>query len=287
MNIIKYTDSEIAKNFALLEQHLKQAQSGVDEIFCEDCINKHLILLEGLAEEGMNVGDSKKYKKVYDFAKNTRGKNYQKKGVELSKEAREIRKSLTTCSICTLSKDLNNIDDLDNHIHNSDGYINNQPQLNGENKKMAKVSFKDLGMYNVGQFAAEGAKYLIDTKFAAQEPYVSLGGGVGLQVLPMFIKMPSFMQKIFLIAGSNLFAYGVVNLVKGTTTPIVAKAGVAKAGVAKAGNTVGKFTGQPNGRVFGGPVTATNIPSQYARSGILAGAQAFETPEHADLIRVD
>lgn len=44
---------------------------------------------------------------------------------------------------------------------------------------------------------------------------------------------------------------------------------------------------QSNGRQFGGVVTALNVPTQYARAGIGARAQAFESPEHADLIRVD
>ncbi|GAG99752.1 unnamed protein product [marine sediment metagenome] len=41
------------------------------------------------------------------------------------------------------------------------------------------------------------------------------------------------------------------------------------------------------GPVFGGRVTATGIPTQYTRASVLAGAQAYESPEHADLIRVD
>ncbi len=141
-------------------------------------------------------------------------------------------------------------------------------------------------MYNAGQFAAEGAKYLVETQFPEIEPWGSIGGGVGLQVLPMFLKMPSWLNKLMMVAGSNLLAYGVVKALKGTTAPVVAaRAGVAP--VSAVSGNPGKFTGRPNGRVFAGPVTATNIPTQYARSGILAGAQAFEAPMHADLIRVD
>ena len=92
-----------------------------------------------------------------------------------------------------------------------------------------------------------------------------------------------------MVAGSNLLAYGVVKALKGTPAVVAARAGVVRANgaVASASGNPGKFTGRPNGRTFAGPVTATNIPTQYARSGILAGAQAFESPEHADLIRVD
>ena len=81
-----------------------------------------------------------------------------------------------------------------------------------------------------------------------------------------------------------MLANGVVKLIKGAVAPTVA---MRVAAPVAQGNMVGKFTGQPNGRVFGGRITASNIPTQYARAGILSGAQAFEAPEHADLIRVD
>lgn len=286
MDIIKYTDDEIEKNLALLENHLKQSPAG-DEIFCEECINKHLILLEGLAEEGMTAGgDSEKYQRVNDFVTKIKGQDYQKKGIELANKSRQLRKSLSICPTCTLAKDLNNPLNYNDYTHNS-RHISGDTQLNGNTKEMAKVSFKDLGMYNVGQFAGEGVKYLIETKLAAQEPYASLGGGVVLQVLPMVVKLPPFLQKLFLVAGSNVLASGVIKLVKGVTAPVpTVRAGALRANVTS-GNPVGKYTGRPNGRVFGGQVTASNIPTQYARAGILSGAQAFESPEHADLIRVD
>ncbi len=287
MDIIKYTDSELAKNFALLENHLKQAPSG-DEDFCEDCINKHLLLIEGLAEEGMNIENPEKYQKVYDFAKSARGQNYQKKGVELSKKAREIRKSLSVCSTCNLTKDLNNPGDLDNDTHNS-GRISDQPQLNGEPKENM-TKYTELMYMGAGQFAAEGIRYAVDSYKPAWSKYVGLGGGAGLILLPMFVKkLPAAVKTISMVAGTNLLAGGIIAMIKGVTTPTVVRAGNAGARVARAGNNkaVSKFTGQPNGRVFGGPVTATNIPTEYARAGILAGAQAFEAPEHADLIRVD
>jgi len=62
--------------------------------------------------------------------------------------------------------------------------------------------------------------------------------------------------------------------------------------VVNAGPTqyAGKFSSAgSNGRTFGGVVTAQSIPSQYARSGILArpSSQSFSEPSHADLIRID
>jgi len=293
MDIIKYTDEEIAKNFALLEQHLKQAQSGVDEIFCEDCINKHLVLLEGLAEEGMNAGgDSKKYQKVYDFATEIKDKDYKSKGINFSSKARGIRKTYFSkeCPTCVVNnpKDLNNPSTYNDYTHS--GRISDYNQLNGEHKEM-KAEVKQLGMYGAGQFAAEGVRYLAETQFAAQEKYVTIGGGAGLMVLPLFVKkLPPFVKTLMMVAGSNLLANGVVKLIKGGTTTVGAKAGVVKASNNGLGGYAGKsFSQTPSfgGPTFAGKVTAQNIPSQYARAGILSGAQAFESPEHADLIRVD
>jgi len=292
MDIIKYTDDEIAKNFALLENHLKQAQSGVDEIFCEDCINKHLVLLEGLSEEGMNAGgsDIEKYKKVYGFVKGIKNKNFKRKGINLSDKARQIRKNYFSkeCPTCKINspKDLNNPPTYDNYIHNSKSHINDYDQLNGENNKMPKINLMELGMYNVGQFAAEGVRYLSETQFPAQAKWVNLGGGVVLQILPMFVKkIPKGVKTMLMVAGSNLLAAEIIKMIKGTSGG--SARAVVRANSVNNSNPVGKFTGRPNGRVFGGRVTATNIPTQYARAGILGGAQAFEAPEHADLIRVD
>ena len=38
---------------------------------------------------------------------------------------------------------------------------------------------------------------------------------------------------------------------------------------------------------YGGGITATNIPTEYARAGVLTDAQQFADPAHAGLIRVD
>ena len=291
MDIIKYTDDEIEKNLALLETHLKQAPSG-DESFCEDCINKHLLLLEGLSEEGMNVGgDPEKYQKVHGFIKKIKDKDYQMHGIKFSSEARKIRKSLSTCSTCSLEKDLNNPYSFNDDTHS--GRISDYQQLNGEQENM-KAELVQLGMMGAGQFAAEGVKYLAETQFPAQEKYVTIGGGAALMLLPMLVKkLPSWVKTLSMVAGTNLVASGVVKLIRGTTPAPVGVA-AAKAGVAKANAGLGGFAGKSfsqtpsfGGPTFAGKVTASNIPTQYARAGILGGAQAFEAPEHADLIRVD
>ena len=100
MDIIEYTDNEIRKNLALLEIHLKQAPLG-DKSFCEECINKHILILEGLAEEGLTVCincDPKKYKDLLIFLKKLMDEVYEEEGIELSKLVRRLRKKFIPCN---------------------------------------------------------------------------------------------------------------------------------------------------------------------------------------------
>lgn len=288
MNIAEYTDNEINKNLALLENHFKQSPSG-DDIFCKDCINKHLILLEGLAEEGMTSGgDSKKYQKVYDFATGTKGKDYKSRGIEFANDARQLRKSLSHCSECEKKlnpKKIEAIKQVTKDLNNPSTFNN---QLNKTNKKMVE-KFTELGVMNAGQFAAEGVRYLVETKFPANEKYITIGGGIALQALAVFAKLPEMVEKLLVVTGSNLLAGGVVKLIKGGTTPVVSARVVASQSAGVGGYAGKSFSYAPSfgGPTFAGRVTAENIPTRYARAGILSGAQAFESPEHADLIRVD
>ena len=76
------------------------------------------------------------------------------------------------------------------------------------------------------------------------------------------------------------------------TARIPARASFARPQIASKNSLIqqyGKFSQQRNGRTFGGIVTAENIPSQYARSGILArpSSQIPSDPAHFDLVRVD
>jgi len=289
---LSYTYDGLERELNLLEIHLKEAPKG-DEAFCKDCIDKHISTSRGFALEGpgftKDESEQKKFLEAEKQLQEIKGKNYKKEGVKLAQKVRNLRKSLTDyCPECIINpKDLNNPSTFNSHTHNSEDHISDPTKLNGEQNKM--TDFKELGMYNVGQFTAEGVKYLADT-YPTTEPgkyskVVKLGGGLGLQILPLFMKkMPKGIKSLFLVAGSNLFATGVVDLIKPATVPAPI---VAARAVAPAGGNPAKFTGRPNGRVFAGPVTATNIPTQYARAGILASAQAFSVPEHADLIRVD
>ncbi len=99
MDIILYTDNEVRKNLALLENHLKQAPFG-DEVFCEECINKHILLLEGLAEEGLTACTTcnlEKYKSLLEFLNQIKNQDYPKHGIEIATTSRELRKIFVPC----------------------------------------------------------------------------------------------------------------------------------------------------------------------------------------------
>ncbi len=99
MDIAEYTDNEIRKNLALLEIHLKQAPFS-DKLFCEECINKHILLLEGFVEEGITACmdcDVKKYEGLLKFLEQIKDKDFQKNGVELAKQIRRLRKNFVPC----------------------------------------------------------------------------------------------------------------------------------------------------------------------------------------------
>ncbi len=98
MEIVEYSDKEIRKNLALLEIHLKQAKFS-DEDFCKECINKHILILEGLAEEGISACDTcmERYDLLLTFLKKIKNKNYQELGVEISQKVRQVRKNFVPC----------------------------------------------------------------------------------------------------------------------------------------------------------------------------------------------
>jgi len=293
---LNYTYDGLERELNLLEIHLKEAPEG-DEAFCQDCIDKHISTIRGYALEGPGFTKDKeeqnRFLNVEKQLREIKGKNYKEKGIELSQKVRELRKSLIDeCPNCktlsrdeieNLSKDLNTTNTFnilaDDNTHNT-----SDAELNESNKKM---KYAELGYMNAGQFAAEGIRYLAETQasMVQYEKYLTIGGGVALQALGLFWKKaPTAVKTIAIVAGSNLLAGGVVKLIKGgVPTPSPAKASVSAGYAGKTAAYAPSF----GGPTFAGKVTASNIPTQYARAGILSGSQAFEAPEHADLIRVD
>ena len=308
---LSYTYDGIERELNLLEIHLKEAPEG-DEVFCKDCIDKHISTIRGYAIEGPGFTDDKeeqgRFLNVEKQLRKMKGRDYKKHGVEYAQKVRELRKSLREeCSNCktlseseieNLSKGLNSSDSFDiladgNHTHNS-----SDAELNTNKDNMGKIDFTQLGYMSAGQFAAEGGRYLAET-YPSTEPgkyekYATIGGGAILAILPAFIKLPKVVKTISMVAGTNLLAGGVVKWIKEGTAPVVglrARGAVALNGANGVGGYAGKmgagYAPAYGGPVFKGKVTAKNIPSQYTRASILSGAQAFGEPSHADLIRVD
>jgi len=110
MDIVEYTDKEIRKNLALLEIHLKQAKFS-DDYFCEECINKHILILEGLSEEGISTCDNcmERYELLLNFLIQIKNKNYQELGVEIAQKVRQIRKNFVPCDEETGMRDRDEI----------------------------------------------------------------------------------------------------------------------------------------------------------------------------------
>ncbi len=296
---LQYTKDEIIKNLILTETHLKQATTGVDEQFCAECLDKHFYNLEALGDEGISFTKDKKeidiFSEVAKTAKKFRGKDYKKQGVEFAQKVRNIRKSLTDyCPTCKINppKGLNNNPSFNDYTYSSSGHTSDPNQINKNETNMTKISYGELAGLNVGQFAAEGVRYLLEVRpqTVTTERVITIGGGLGLQILALFVQMPKMLKSVSMIAGSNLFAGGVTKLVKEAGAPTVMSAVAPAGGSNNPGGYPGKaaaYAPVAGGPVFGGRVTATGIPTQYTRASILAGSQAYGSPEHADLIRVD
>lgn len=283
MNALVYTNNEMEKQLNLLELHLKQISYDPD--FCLECIRKHILTIEGLAEEGVGFSsEPEKYAQIISLCKEIKNKDTGD-ALEMAKKVREMRKSLKSCSTCPDFKIENSAKSLNSH-----NTFNNY-KLNLRKNKM--VDYKEMGIMNAGQFAAEGVRYLAETNATLMpyEKYVTIGGGIALQALGALVpRLPDVVQKICLVTGSNLLAGGVVKWAR-AAAPVVTAGTTVRA---VASNSMGGYAGKSfsvtpsfGGPTFGGRVTAQDIPTRYARAGILAGAQAFEAPEHADLIRVD
>jgi len=297
---LSYTYDGLERELNLLEIHLKEAPEG-DEAFCQDCINKHISTCRGYAIEGPGfTDDEEEQKRFLDAEKKLReikGQNYKQKGVELAQKVRTIRKNLyDKCPECNEIFGESKVTIMKNITKNLNTPLTFNNQINQQSEQM--VSYKEIGIMSAGQFAAEGGRYLAE-KYPSTEPgkyekYITIGGGAALTLAPMFVKkLNPMIKQLAMIAGTNLLAGGVVKWVKETTTTAAAfrAPGVARVAMNNAGYA-GKFANGGYAPVAGGPtfrgrVTAKNIPTQYTRAGILSGSQAFEAPEHADLIRVD
>lgn len=90
----KFNMREICKQSTLLEDHLFQ-----EEKRCYDCICKHFLTIEGLAEEAITLDKEQKYPELNDLPKKIRAieknfiENKDKNHIQSAQELREIRKN--------------------------------------------------------------------------------------------------------------------------------------------------------------------------------------------------
>ena len=89
----KFNMREICKQSILLEDHLFQ-----EEKRCYDCICKHFLTIEGLAEEAITLDKEQKYPELNGLPKQIRNiekkflENKDKNHIQSAQELREIRK---------------------------------------------------------------------------------------------------------------------------------------------------------------------------------------------------
>ena len=94
----EYNIKEIVKNSLLLEDHLNQKRKR-----CQDCISKHLLLLEAYADELVSLDKDKKNTQYYYLAKEFKRIQYmflQNTDYQvIAQEIRKIRKPLMKISL--------------------------------------------------------------------------------------------------------------------------------------------------------------------------------------------
>ena len=95
----KYTLKNIAENLSLLEEHLKDFSEGKDEVFCMDCMMKHLLTISGLSKEcvGFKCEPDDVIKKIQDWSEKlleTLKDLARDAALTVAEEARGFRKKL-------------------------------------------------------------------------------------------------------------------------------------------------------------------------------------------------
>ncbi len=283
MDVLKYTNDEIVKNLILTETHLKQATLGVDEQFCEECLNKHFYTISGLADEGLSFTNNPTqlilFKETKVIADNYNGSDYKTNGIVMAKRMRDLRKKYTntgclecdkifksnTNKIFNLTKNLNTRKTYENPEGNpshtqSDSFKYN---LRGE----ITMNTKEITAIAAGQAVAESIRYGVETYKPDWLQYIGVSGGALVTGASIYLlKKKPKLQALGVIAGTNLLMAGVASYVRGQLTPAPA-----------ARISLGRTAGLPT------------LPTRRARGAILASpaARAYEAPAQAGLIRVD
>jgi len=95
----EYTKRELIKSLRLLEKHLTQA-AYMPENFCMECAIKHLLEVEGLAEEGLQFAANERERDVYrriaewSYRASETLPKLSVDPVQLGREARGMRKQV-------------------------------------------------------------------------------------------------------------------------------------------------------------------------------------------------
>ena len=216
-----YTLNELEKNLALAEVHAKQFET--DPFFCSDCLRKHFILIEGLADEGINftdnISEKMKFQKISQIMKLFKSKLPEiNKDVayEMADKLRIIRKSLHSSPIILeiiasnpTEKDLNS--------------PNSKYNIKGESKRGIIMEIKQLGIVTGSQFVGRGiqeAEAYVPGEIVPGVSYatvINVVGGLGAMLATLWGRTPESFKLPLAVVGSKLLADEIVNQAKKMT----------------------------------------------------------------------
>ena len=216
-----YTVNELEKNLALAEIHAKQF--GSDPLFCSDCLRKHFIIIEGLAEEAVNftnnVSEKGYFSKVAELMRVFKAKVPELDGgsaLVMSEGIRKIRKVLNAPAI---AKEIYTAAPKP-QSEPAEEYLNTPADnliISERGKSMDK---KQLGTIVASQFVGRGVQeavaYYDRPVFSTVtlSNVVGIGGGLLGSVLSLMGKVPGEFDLAVAVVSSKLLADEVVKVAK-------------------------------------------------------------------------
>lgn len=225
-----YTVNELEKNLALAEIHAKQ-YPGVAPLFgmpytawfCKDCLRKHFLIIEGLAEEGINFTDNPTEKKFFSKVaelmrvfKTKVPKMDEKMALAMTDGVRKIRKVLNAPAI---AKEIYTSSPKPPSAP-SEQYLNTPTDnliISERGKSMDK---RQLGTIVASQFVGRGVQeavaYYDRPVFSTVtlSNVVGIGGGLLGSVLSLMGKVPGEFDLAVAVVSSKLLADEVVKVAK-------------------------------------------------------------------------
>jgi len=221
-----YTVNELEKNLALAEVHAKQFET--DPFFCSGCLRKHFILVEGLADEGINFTDNAsekmKFQKISQIMKIFKSKLPEinkDAAYEMADKLRIIRKSLHSPPIILETIVSNPISPTEKHLNTS-----NPNNILKENRNRGIImDVKPIAWITGSQFVARGIQEAEAYAPGEVVPGVSyktvinIVGGLGALLATLWGKTPKALTLPLAVIGSKLLADEVTDLAKKYTAP--------------------------------------------------------------------